>query len=285
MKHLWAASVCVRAGLFAACLSPAWAEPPEPPPPSAAAPLPFDAVLEQADRRFVDGDLDGALQLLAPVCAGSERAECAFSLGAIHHGLGHCPEARAFYLRYLELAAGGERVGEVRDALQEVEARCGDAPAPAMPRVLPTAAPSASGLAVSPSAGVPEPAGVSSAPIAALPPAGTITAGTGAVRERSLSADLAVGSFVLAGAAALSSIAFGLLAAHDASRCADARTYDSEFIARCENSGPRYQGLWQGFALASGSFLGIGAVLWAFDPGSPSVAAGLAPQVGYRGRF
>ena len=284
MKHLWAASVGVRVGLSAACLSPAWAEPPEPPPPSAAAPLPFDAVLEQADRRFVDGDLDGALQLLGPVCADNERAECAFSLGAIHHGLGHCPEARAFYLRYLELAAGGERVGEVRDALQEVEARCGDAPAPGVPSVVPSVAPSAASLAVSPSAGVPEP-GASSEPLAAPLPAATTSAGSSARPERSLSADLAVGSFVLAGAAALSSIAFGLLAAHDASRCADARTYDSEFIARCENSGPRYQGLWQGFALASGSFLGIGAALWAFDPGSPSVAAGLAPQVGYRGRF
>ena len=86
--------------------------------------------------------------------------------------------------------------------------------------------------------------------------------------------------------AALTSIAFGVLAAHDASRCSQAQTYDREFIERCENAGPRYQGLWQGFALASGSFLGIGLALWAFDPGpAGAMASGPSPQLGYRGRF
>jgi len=269
MKHLWL-SFCVRASLLGACIAPARALEPAPAPP-------FEVVLEQADQRFVGGDLGGALRLLEPVCSGGERVECAFSLGAIHHGLGHCPEARAFYRRYLELAPGGERASEVREALEEVEPRCGDALDTAAPRATPGASPLALSVAIAPSAGQPEPpAGLAVAPLAAAAPPSP---------ERSLSADLAVGSFVLSGAAALSSIAFGLLAAHDASQCASARTYDREFIERCENAGPRYQGLWQGFALASGSFLGIGLVLWGFDPGSPSAAASSAPQLGYRGRF
>jgi hypothetical protein len=272
MKHLWV-SLGVRTSLLAAGFAPAWAEPPvaelEPG-------APFELVLERADRRFVSGDLSGALELLEPACARGERSECAFSLGAIHHGLGHCPEARAFYRRYLELWPGGERASEVRDALEEVDARCGDALAGAAPE--PSPPPLALGIATAPRAGLDEPS---------APPAGSgaaLAVAPGAP-ERSLSADLAVGSFVLSGAAALTSIAFGLLAAHDASRCAKARTYDRDFIERCESSGPRYQGLWQGFALASGSFLGIGLVLWGFDPGSPSAAASPAPQVGYRGRF
>ena len=276
MKHLWV-SFGVRASLLAACLEPAWAEPPAAGVEPVEAPR-FDAVLEEADRRFVGGDLNGALRLLEPVCTRDERVECAFSLGAIHHGLGHCPEARAFYRRYLELSPGGERASEVRDALEEVEARCGDerATATPLPPLLPSLAPGvAPAASVSPALPLVSPAGPSATalPVTVGPP------------ERSLSADLAVGSFVLSGAAALTSIAFGSLAAHDASRCAEARTYDRDFIDRCERSGPRYQGLWQGFALASGSFLGIGLVLWGFDPGTPSATASPAPRLGYRGRF
>lgn len=274
MKHLWL-SLGLRASLLAACLEPAWAEQPaaglEPVPPPG-----FKAVLEEADRRFVSGDLNGALGLLEPVCTAGESVECAFSLGAIHHGLGHCLQARAFYRRYLQLSPEGERASEVRDALEEVEARCGD-------RGVTSAASPAPALAL-------DVATLSSAspvdPIAPLAgPAASALAGPPGSHERSLSADLAVASFVLSGAAALTSIAFGSLAAHDASRCADANSYDRDFIERCEGSGPRYQGLWQGFALASGSFLGIGLALWGFDPGAPSVAASPAPRVGYRGRF
>ena len=285
MKHLWA-SLGIRASLVGACFAPAWAEAPAAARDPVAAPPPFEAALEQADRRFVSGDLDGALRLLEPVCADGERAACAFSLGAIHHGLGHCPAARAFYRRYLELAPEGERVSEVRDALEEVEARCGDrlAPAATAPRAAPsTSPPSALGVAAPNAPGGPPVAFVE--PVAPQSMVATAPSGPreSPAPERSLSADLAVGSLVLSGAAALSSIAFGLLAAHDASRCANARAYDSEFIERCENAGPRYQGLWQGFAMASGSFLGIGLVLWAYDSGSPSASP--APQLGYRGRF
>lgn len=280
MKHLWV-SLAARSSLLAACLAPAWAAEP-------VAAQPFEAALAQADERFIAGDLEGALRLLEPACAGGERPECAFSLGAVHHGLGHCRQARAFYLRYLELTPNGERVSEARGALEEVEARCGgsvevasSAVAPDLPRAM---SPGAVGLAPTPSApampGLAEPW---VAPSGNTPPAPV----SREAPQGSLSADLAVGSLALAGAAALSSIAFGLLAAHDANRCAQARSYDREYIERCESSGPRYQGLWQGFAVASGSFLGIGLALWAFDPGPSSAAAasGPSPQLGYRGRF
>lgn len=277
MKRIWASCRVVLGvvfGLQSAAPQRAWAAEPEPPPPA------FEAALREADHRFVNGDLLGALELLEPACSGSDRPECAFNLGAIHHGLGHCPLALGFYRRYLELAPNGERVVEVRDALEEVEARCGAAANIALGGSLPGARTGAVLAGVAPILQPPEAA----APASALSISGEPS---GASEQGSLSADLAVGSFALAGVAALSSVAFGLLAAHDANQCARARSYDREFIERCENSGPRYQGLWQGFALASGSFLGIGVALWAFDSAAaPSGIAGSpAPLLRYRGQF
>src|SRR4029079_8097443 len=92
------------------------------------APGSFEAGLAQADQRFVAGDLTGALQLLGPICTGSARPECAFALGAIEHGLGHCPEALFQYRRYRKLAPQGGHRAEVDAALEDVESQCGAAP-------------------------------------------------------------------------------------------------------------------------------------------------------------
>jgi hypothetical protein len=300
MKHLWTIA-CASGVLSWLCVAPAWASEPEASAlagaspdgaspagasPAGASPAgaaragtssAFDEALREADRRFVAGDLAGALRVLEPECAESDRPACAFSLGAIHHGLGQCPTARSFYRRYLELAPEGERAVEVREALDEVEAHCGSAASPSSPALAPGPT---DAVAPGPRASVP-----ASSPDRGLSSEGWLAA-PAEPPSSSLSADLAVASLALSGAAALSSIAFGLLAAHDASQCRQAQAYDREFVERCEGSGPRYQGLWQGFALASGSFLGIGLALWAFDPGpSGATASGPSPQVGYRGRF
>jgi hypothetical protein len=225
----------------------------------------FEAALVEADHRFTAGDLDGALAVLQPACYRSERPECAFNLGAIHHGLGHCEQALAHYRHYRELAPAGEHLAEVNAALEEVEPRCGqnDArPAPSGP------------LSTSASAA---PAGAIEANVLpATPPTG------------SSSSPFMVGSFVLSGVAAVSSVVFGVLAANSASECERAQVYDSNYAEECEHRGPSYQGMWQGFAVASGGFLGIGLTLWWFDAHS-SASVGVSdagsPALQYRYRF
>jgi hypothetical protein len=248
--------------------APAFAAEPE------AAPE-VDAALQEADRRFVAGDLAGALAILEPVCSGSERPECLFSLGAIQHGLGHCPEARGYYRRYREVAPRGVRIEEVSAALEEVEGRCGPSP---------RAAPSGSG-AMAPAAT--PPGGVPLASPAAAPEPGAASASAEPAAS-SLTSQLMLGSFALSGAAAVSTLVFGVLAAQAADDCQDARRYDASFRDVCEEDGPRYQGLWQGFALASASFLGIGVTLWWIDSSSTAsvgVSGAGTPLLGYRRSF
>lgn len=208
---------------------------------------PFEAALSEADRRFVAGDLQGALAVLQPVCIATDSAECAFSLGAIQHGLGHCPEALAHYRRYLQLAPRGEHVPEVSAALEEVEGRCGSPVTPAAP------------LSPVPVEPLPAPAPVAAASVAeplASPPPPAV------VQPSSLARGLTSAALVASGAAAVSGVLFGVLAARSARRCDRADTYDQRFIDECEVRGPRYQGLWQGSAIASGAFLGVGVALW-----------------------
>jgi hypothetical protein len=260
---LWAA----LAGA-SALTAPALAADAEPPPAA------VEAALQEADRRFVAGDLAGALAILEPACSKSELPECLFSLGAVQHGLGHCPEALAYYLRYREVAPRGKQIEEVTAALEEVEERCGAAPAAAPSGAVTNgeAAPRAQGskraAAAAPEPGAPAPSAPTSRP--------------------TLTSQLMLGSFVLSGTAAVSSAVFGVLALQAARDCERARSYDESFRDVCEEDGPRYQGLWQGFALASASFLGIGMTLWWIDQSSTAtfgVSGAGTPTLHYRREF
>lgn len=273
---------------------------------------PIDVALERADRHFVAGELEQALAVLAPACSGSKRPQCAFSLGAIHHGLGHCPEALAYYRSYRELAPRGAPLDEVKAALEEVEGRCGDeppAPAPSGAANAPVVAEPAPGAAVMAGTGT---AGAGTAGADGTRVAGadaTGVAGAGLARAalepeaapsseeapRSLSSPpssmtsrLMVGSFALSGAAAIGGVVFGVLAAKSARECRQARVYSDEFRSECEEEGPRYQGLWQGLAVASASFLGIGVTLWWLDESSSAtvgVSGAGAPVLRYQRDF
>ena len=66
------------------------------------------------------------------------------------------------------------------------------------------------------------------------------------------------------------------------------RVYDQSFIEQCEEQGPSYQALWQGFAVASGGFLGIGLTVWWLDSraaASVGVSAAGAPTLELQGSF
>jgi hypothetical protein len=238
----------------------------------------FAAALAAAEQRFVAGDLPGALQILEPVCADADRPECAFALGAIHHGLGHCETALGHYRHYRELAPTGEHRAEVDAALQEVEAQCGThaSPLPAPTPALPPA----------PALAPPQTPSVPAVPPAV--PAPIETGRTPAPAPDPLQRTLMVGAFALSGAATASSVVFGILAAQSADRCRHHPAYDQSYIDECEHAGPSYQGLWQGFALAAGAFAGIGATLWWFDSSSSAaveVAGTGTPTLQYRRSF
>jgi len=281
VKRIWAASLLALAARNQ-MLAPAHAA--EPAPSSG-----FDAALAQADQRFIAGDLPGALQLLEPVCSRSDRPECAFALGAIQHGLGHCPDALLQYRRYRELAPAGEHRAEVDAALEDVESQCGKAPTTA------ATSPSVSPIQTSPSGGAFLLPGLSLAatPATAAPAVGASSLPDASMPSAqpapdSLNRALVLGSFALSAATAASSLVFGILAAHSASRCERQQTYDQAFIDECEHQGPRYQGLWQGFAVASAGFLGVGLSLWWLDPNSSAavgVAAGGVPTLQLQHRF
>ena len=296
MKWIWLSLLAAGAGASGT----AWAADP---PPAAKAPVPagsnasgseaardgaardgagldaatIDAALLDADRHFVDGDLEGALRVLGPACSTSQRPDCAFSLGAIEHGLGHCAQALGYYRKYRELAAEGAHISEVTAALEEVEGRCGDASVPPV-----AALPAAGALSAPPGpSAAPQPAASSSAVLA--------EPGTPPTLPRPHT-ELMLGSFVLSGAAALSSVVFGVLAAQSAHDCAQPRVYDQKFIEQCEEHGPSYQALWQGFAVASGGLLGIGLTVWWLDTqaaasASVGVSAAGYPALEYQGRF
>lgn len=252
MKRIWA-SLCGAMAASGLCPAPAWAAEPSSPADRAA----FDAVLLAANRMFVAGDLEGALRALEPACAPSERSECAFNLGAIHHGLGHCEQALAHYKHYRQIAPDGEHIAEVLAALEEVEGQCGEASESVSP-----AAPAPGGAL--PSTTHLPPSLTPPQDVQGSPPSVRVVAPV----SGSTHTPLVVGSLVLSGAAAATSVVFGILAAQRANHCARARAYDRGYIDECEVEGPRYQRLWQGFALASGGFLGIGVTIWWFDASS-----------------
>jgi hypothetical protein len=285
MKWIWL-SLLGAAGVGVSTET-VWAA--DPPPSNAAAPAgsqvpvgdaavtDLDAALLDADRHFVDGDLEGALRVLGPACSASNRPDCAFSLGAIEHGLGHCPQALGYYRKYRELAPEGEHISEVVAALEEVERRCGAASVRAV-----AATPGAGAVSTLPSASA------AALPVTPNPPSEPAPLAEPGTPPTLPHTELMWGAFVLSGAAALSSVVFGVLAAQSAHDCGQPRTYDQNFIEDCEEQGPTYQALWQGFAVASGGFLGIGLTLWWLDANSAAsvgVSAAGAPELKLQGRF
>ena len=252
-------------------------------------PADLDAALQQADQRFTAGDLAGALAILEPACSKSDRPECLFGLGAIQHGLGHCPEARRYYRRYREVAPTGEQIEEVSAALEEVEGRCGAAVSGAPPRAAASDEAGAGGPARNAVSSGEVPASAVAAPGAASAPPDPEAPLPAPVSMRpSITSHLMLGSFALSGATAVTSVVFGVLAAQSAHDCERARVYDEEFRVECEENGPRYQGLWQGFALASASFLSIGMTLWWIDSSSTAtlgVSGAGTPVLNYRRQF
>jgi hypothetical protein len=272
---------------------------------SAGAPADVDAWFREASAKFEAGDFAGALPLLERACATSAFPGCALNLGAVHHALRHCPEARRYYESYLRDEPEGERATEARAALAELEPHCKSnaaafdvaaSPSPAAlttapasfaaaPHVASGAAAAASGTATSaavlPELGAPPSSTLTA--VAGSAPAPALVAAAPADASRIDSADaldrsqesaakyrpIAASMLILGGAAGLTTIYLGV-------RLADANAefrkhrntaFDDEQQARLDRT-RQYRALTVGSGVASALLLGAGGVIWWLGSGS-----------------
>jgi hypothetical protein len=249
----------------------------------------LQAVLEQADERFVQQDFRTALALLEPACAASLEPACAFGLGAVHHALGHCEEAVGHYRRYRELTPAGEHTEEVLLALAQLEARCGGTGAGGTIAVSPSVA-----LAI-PSAPAPSPLlaepRIIASPFAQPALQARHDSTLPALAEQAPGArhDLIVVSLLgLGGASALTALTMGMLSLNSADACRNRSVYDESYQQECQVREPRYRSLALGFGVAAGALLAGGITLWWLDEQSQA-SVGLAlngpPELRYQRRF
>lgn len=154
-----------------------------------------------------------------------------------------------------------------------------------------SAAGSASASSLPPLAPLPSPGEAAAPPVGAeSAESPALALGSGARSESGGSGNTPlIATFLgLSGAAVVTSVVFGVLAAKSADRCSEPRTYNQHYIDECEGTLPRYRALWQGFAVAGGSFLAIGGALWWVDLESDSPdaeARAPLPMLKYRQVF
>jgi hypothetical protein len=309
----WVTTVCLT--VLAARTSIAQRPPAPSPAPSeehAAAPsagsgasADVDAWFREASVKFQAGDFAGALPLLERACATSAFPGCALNLGAVHHALRHCPEARHYYESYLRDEPAGERATEARAALTELEPHCKSnaaafdlaastslgastatpASAPAAPHAIAGAAAVASGAAAS-TAVPPEPGAPPASPVTAVngsAPAAALVTAAPADASRIDSADaldpsqesaakyrpIAASMLILGGAAGLTTIYLGVRLADANSEFRKHRNtaFDDEQQARLDRT-RQYRALTVGSGVASALLLGAGGVIWWLGSGS-----------------
>jgi len=100
-------------------------------------------LFHEAEARYAEGDLPGALARMREAYARCGRPELLFNLGELERELGHCAAARDHYAEYVaRVPDGRKRTGATRKA-SELRAHCPDAaPAPAPAPSAPDASPS-----------------------------------------------------------------------------------------------------------------------------------------------
>jgi len=284
---------------------------PASPSPGAAPEGEVDAWFEQANGKFAAGDYAGALELLDRACAQSDFPGCALNLGAVHHALRHCAEARGHYEVYLQRDPGGERAAEARAALDELAAHCRNEGAsgatgaaalgssPARPRLVDELPEVSSDLPVrewSPHTPLPARTTGAAAPSAAVSRTDAALPGPAlapSVEQPQRHRAVAASVMVLGGVAGLTSIFLGmrLSEANDAFRRHRGAAYDEAQAARLERARD-YRAFTVGSGVASGVLLGVGGALWwlgADADDDPGARVGLALDEGagvrVRGRF
>jgi hypothetical protein len=278
--------------------SPALSEKPATEGSGASGPADEDAWFREASLKFEAGDFAGALPLLERACSTSTFPGCALNLGAVHHALRHCPEARRHYELYLQREPHGEGAAEARAALSELEPHC-QSNAAAFDLAAPSAVGASAGAlssseaeSAAPHAAVPSGAAASGlVPLApgaapALPAAGSapghVTAAAGepgrigtaepldpAQESAAKYRPVAASMLILGGAAGLTTIYLGVRLADANSEFRKHRStaFDADQQARLDRT-RQYRALTVGSGVASALLLGAGGVIWWLGNGS-----------------
>jgi hypothetical protein len=272
-------SLAVVVGVDGVALPSARAADSAPPEPAAAASR--DELLQRAGEAFEAQQFALALELLQQACGQSDFEGCSFNLGAVHHALRHCAEARHHYRAYLEAYPAGARRGEAQAALDALEPICGvapgahpDEPATGLPPVGSAGASSdparLAALPASPGELVP-----ASPPERPTPPAAQAS-GTSRI--------LALSLLGLGGAASVATL---LLALELSSTNADieahrSQPFDPEQQHRLDKA-DQFQALTLGAGSASVLLLGSAAAVWWLAPGaSPGLSVSIGPELRLR---
>lgn len=254
----------------------------EAPLPARAPSSPAHELFLDAERRYDQGDYEGALRSLRQsyeLATPELRVGLLFSLAQAYRQLGRCPEARDLYAEYLtssraKSAAVSQRRDDARYYLEQLGAQC---PASATPGVLPSTSPA-----------------LSMEPVLAPAPTPPREADHTGLRPNQI---VAWSLFGVSGAAAVGSGIFALAALRaesDVERLAQpGANYDQDVRPR-EDDGRLYQKY--AWILAGGAVFcgGVGAALLLLDsepaPKPPPVAVNVDPTGGfvgldYRGTF
>ena len=273
-------SLAVVVGVERVALPSARAADPAPPEPATIASR--DELFQRAGEAFEAQEFALALELLRQACGQSDFEGCDFNLGAVHHALRHCAEARQHYGAYLKAHPAGARRGEAQAALDALEPICGLAPG-ANPEA------SATGLPAVGSAGTSSDPAPSLAVLTALPdqlaPASPPERPTApAAQANGTSRIVALSLLGLGGAAGVATLLLALELSSTNSEIEAHRSqpFDPEQQQRLDKA-DQFQSLTLGAGSASVLLLGSAAAVWWLAPAaSPQLSVSLGPELRLR---
>ncbi|HEV8548673.1 MAG TPA: hypothetical protein VGQ57_06590 [Polyangiaceae bacterium] len=256
--------------------SPAGAVPPaEPAPAARPAETTSDQeaaeLFHQAEARYGQGDVAGALELMQAAYARSGRPELLFNLGELRRELGDCATARNNYAEYLTRVPDGRRRDEASRSYRELDQRCPETREPAPP--------------VQSSSVVP----VLPAPVAAVPMATTpILHQTTAEPRVPYWTPATIAGWASLGAGAVATVTatvFAVQASHDQKKLEAHFQTGVPFTQNdkeLESDGERSAAVARGLYVGAGALVAAGVTLLVLRPGDAKPSGSLA--VGFDAR-
>lgn len=245
-------------------------------------------LFEQAGERYAEHAYGQALELLQLACRESTFDGCELNLGAVHHALKHCSEARQHYTAYLQLHPNGRESQAARAALDELDAHCEQASQAVAPALEGPQPPHESGSLAAQGASTARDAGASAAasPEAASAPVPDPGAPRASWLQRRAVPLLLTGAGALAGVSTLL-FATELSSTNSQIEQHRAQPFDPEQAQRLRHS-EQFEALTWAGGVVTVALLGAGTTVWLLTPDENTAvdfSAGAAPGLTLRHRF